>query len=59
MKKVYAIYWLKHPNKLLDTICHSDDRREEDELLRTLSEKSREHKVDVTEILRFALDDTF
>ena len=29
----------------------------EDELLRTLSEKSRKRKVDVTEILRFALDD--
>lgn len=28
-------------NILLDTICHSDDRREEDELLRTLFEKSR------------------
>ena len=27
----------------LDTICHSDDQREEDELLRTTSEKSREH----------------
>ena len=29
-------------------ICHSDDRREED---------SRNHKVGVTEILRFALND--
>ena len=28
--------------------CHSDDRREEE---------SRKHKVGVTEILRFALDD--
>ena len=45
--------------KIILSNCHSDDRREEDELLRTLSEKSREHKVDVTEILRFALDDTF
>ena len=45
---------------LLDTVCHSDDRREEDGLLRTPSEKSRWHKVGVPEILRrFApLDDT-
>ena len=28
---------------LLDTICHSDDRREEDVLLRTMSEKSVVH----------------
>ena len=31
--------------------CHSDDRREEDELLRTPSEKSREHPQDVDYIL--------
>ena len=37
--------------------CHSDDRREEDELLRTSSEKSRKHIVNVSEILRFALND--
>ena len=37
--------------KNLPRPCHSDDRKEEDELLRTLSEKSREHKVDVHEIL--------
>ena len=39
---------------LLDTVCHSDDRREEDGLLRTPSEKSREPdlNVDVHEILR-------
>ena len=30
--------------------CHSDDRREEE---------SRVHKVSVTEILRFALDDIY
>ena len=39
--------------------CHSDDRREEDVLLRTPSEKSRVHKVSVAEILRFALDDIY
>ena len=33
---------------LVHTICHSDDRREEE---------SRMHKVVVTEILRFALND--
>ena len=38
-------------------MCHSEERSDEDELLRTLSEKSRKHKVDVPEILRFALDD--
>ena len=35
--------------------CHSE--RSEDGLLRTPSEKSRVHKVGVTEILRYALDD--
>ena len=35
--------------------CHSE--RSEDGLLRTPSEKSRIHKVGVTEILRYALDD--
>ena len=38
-------------------MCHSEERSDEDELLRTLSEKSRKHKVDGPEILRFALDD--
>ena len=38
--------------------CHSDDRREEDELLRTCPKKSREHKamktlVEVLEILHY------
>ena len=35
--------------------CHSE--RSEDGLLRTPSEKSRVHKVGVTEILRYAQDD--
>ena len=36
-------------------ICHSDDRREEDVLLRTPSEKSLKHIVGVFEILRYTL----
>ena len=39
------------------TICHSDDRKEEDEFLRTPSEKSRKHKMNTYENFRFALDD--
>ena len=35
---------------ILILFCHSDDRREEE---------SRKHKVDVLEILRFALDDSY
>ena len=38
-------------------MCHSEERSDEDELLRTLSEKSRVHPFYVPEILRFALDD--
>ena len=41
--------------------CHSEERSDEDELLRTLSEKSRVHPLIrlryVLEILRFALND--
>ena len=37
--------------------CHSDDRREEDELLRARPKNLVYMHVDVPEILRFALDD--
>ena len=46
---------------LLDIICHSDDRREEDVLLsvaKNLGNKMVGVNVDVLEILRFALNDT-
>ena len=38
------------------SFCHSDDHREEDELLRTCP-KNLDDIKDETEILRFALDD--
>ena len=38
------------------SFCHSDDQREEDELLRTCP-KNIDGIKDVSEILRFALDD--
>ena len=50
----YAIYLEPVERGIVIGFCHSDDRREEDGLLRTPSEKSREPdlNVDVHEILR-------